>query len=109
MALFLGVVPIAFPHQRDYSLMLQLPIVALIVKDWVDGQIRLTIAHKIIFVLGGVLMGNLLFLEAFPAFVRLNWQGLRLQGLGGMVVWFGFVHYLVFSSNHVMHNLFKSK
>jgi hypothetical protein len=109
MALFLGVVPIAFPHQRDYSLMLQLPIVALVVKDWVDGQIRLTIAHKVVFVLGGILMGNLLFLEALPTIVRLSWQGFRLQGIGGMIVWFGFVHYLVFSSNHLLKKVFTSK
>lgn len=107
MALFLGVVPIAFPHQRDYSLMLQLPIIALILKEWIDGQIRLTIAHKIIFVLGGLLMGNLIFIESLPSFMRLDWQGFRLQGMGGMVVWFGFVHYLLFGSSHVLKNLSK--
>lgn len=109
MALFLGAIPIAFPHQRDYSLMLQLPIVVLIIKEWVDGQLRLTIAHKCIFILGGILMGNLLFLEAFPAFLRLEWQGLRLQGFGGMVVWFGFVHFLLFGSQHVLPNIFRRK
>ena len=102
MAVFLGVVPLAFPHQRDYSLMLQLPMVSLIVKDWVEGMIRLTMAHKILFIIGGILMGNILFLEAFPAFVRISWQGMRFQGIGGLIVWFSFIHYILFSSSHLV-------
>ena len=100
MAVLLGIIPLAFPHQRDYSLMLQLPMVSIILKEWVEGMLRLTLAHKVIFILGGVLMGNILFLEAFPAFFRLHWQGLRLQGIGGMLVWFAFVHCIIFDSLH---------
>lgn len=90
-SLFLGAIPIAFPHQRDYSLMLQLPMLVIIWYHWVWGDKNLTKGYKFLFILAAFLMGNLFFMEAFPSTLRLNWVGYRIQGIGGFIFWLTFV------------------
>lgn len=92
-AIFLGAIPVAFPHQRDYSLMLQLPMLLIIWYHWVSGDRLLNKAYKFCFVLAAFLMGNLFFMEAFPSTLRLNWVGYRIQGIGGLLFWISFVVY----------------
>ncbi len=100
-AVFLGAIPIAFPHQRDYSLMLQLPMLMIVWYHWVAGDRLMVFPYKFCFFLAAFLMGNLFFMEAFPSTLRLNWVGYRIQGIGGLIFWITFI---VYSINFIQRN-----
>ena len=90
MAIFLASIPLAFPHQRDYSLFMMWPMAILILNDYILGD--RFVSKSILFGLfiGAILMGAIVFFEALPFEWRKNISGYRIQGLGGLV-------FLVFS------------
>ena len=90
MAIFLASIPLAFPHQRDYSLFMMWPMAILILNDCILGD--RFVSKSILFGLfiGAILMGAIVFFEALPFEWRKNISGYRIQGLGGLV-------FLVFS------------
>ena len=84
-AIFLASIPLAFPHQRDYSLFMTWPMLLLILNDVIFGKKTLP---KWLFVglfLGATLMGTIIFFEALPFEWRKNISGYRIQGLGGLI------------------------
>jgi hypothetical protein len=89
-------IPLAFPHQRDYSLFMMWPLALFVVKDWLmslkHDDVTLVKHSDIIptwiklgLFLGALLMGLILFFEALPFDVRAWISGYRIQGIGGLI------------------------
>lgn len=84
-SIFLASIPLAFPHQRDYSLFMMWPLLILILGDCFFGE--RPVSKTVIFGLfsGAFLMGLIVFFEALPFEWRKNISGYRIQGLGGLI------------------------
>ena len=105
MSIFMASIPLAFPHQRDYSLFMMWPMVLLILQDWLMNlnhesdelkESTLIIPKWIrrgLFT-GALLMGLIVFYEALPFDIRAWISGYRIQGLGGLI-------FLIFSHCYV--------
>lgn len=99
MSIFLASIPLAFPHQRDYSLFMMWPLVLFVVKDWLmslqnDHVALVNKPHTIpnwikagLFT-GSILMGLIVFFEALPFDIRAWISGYRIQGIGGLIFLF---------------------
>jgi len=99
MSIFMASIPLAFPHQRDYSLFMMWPLVLLVVSDWFmslqnDHVALVNKPHTIpnwikagLFT-GSILMGLIVFFEALPFDIRAWISGYRIQGIGGLIFLF---------------------
>ena len=96
MSIFLASIPLAFPHQRDYSLFMMWPLVLFVVKDWsmsAQGDDRALKSKldiiptwiKLGLFIGAFLMGLIVFFEALPFDIRAWISGYRIQGIGGLI------------------------
>ncbi len=86
-SVFLASIPLAFPHQRDYSLFMVWPMMALIVHAWFYDTLSLPVYLKCSLLLAGILLGNLVFFEALSEPIRLFVGGNRIQGIGALLLW----------------------
>lgn len=86
-SVFLACIPLAFPHQRDYSLFMVWPMMALIVHAWFYDTLSLPVYLKCTLLLAGVLLGNIVFFEALSEPIRLFVGGNRIQGIGALLLW----------------------
>jgi hypothetical protein len=94
MSIFLACIPLAFPHQRDYSLFMTWPLLLFVLHDAVFlpktfGKITL-----VGLTIGATLMGVVVFFEALPFDLRRDISGYRIQGLGGLI-------FLLFSQGYL--------
>ena len=96
MSIFLASIPLAFPHQRDYSLFMMWPLVLFVVKDWLmsaqgdDSTLKSKLDIiptwiKLGLFIGAFLMGLVVFFEALPFDIRAWISGYRIQGIGGLI------------------------
>jgi hypothetical protein len=96
MSIFLACIPLAFPHQRDYSLFMTWPLLTFVLNDVVFHWNNL---QKWVFwglLLGATLMGTVVFFEALPFDLRRDISGYRIQGIGGLI-------FLLFSQGYLFH------
>jgi hypothetical protein len=91
MSIFLASIPLAFPHQRDYSLLMMWPMVLFVVKDWLmnvgdlSNENSIPKSIKLGLFTGAFLMGLIVFFEALPFDIRAWISGYRIQGIGGLI------------------------
>lgn len=85
LAFVLLCIPSAFPHQRDYSILMCLPAFAMLLYSWFISGYRpgkLMVALVIIAVMA---MGSLMFLELLGHRMRVFIYETRLNGLGALL------------------------
>jgi len=96
MSIFMASIPLAFPHQRDYSLFMMWPLVLVVLRDWYmslqnDHVALVNKPHtlpnwiKAGLFTGSILMGLIVFFEALPFDIRAWISGYRIQGIGGLI------------------------
>jgi len=85
MSVFLACIPLAFPHQRDYSLFMVWPLLVFMLNDVVFHRKSLRGSTFYGLLLGAMLMGSVIFFEALPFDLRRDISGYRIQGLGGLI------------------------
>lgn len=94
MSVFLSCIPLAFPHQRDYSLFMVWPLMMFIMNDVFFGNIVMKKWIVVGLFLGALLMGTIVFFEALPFDLRRDISGYRIQGIGGLI-------FLLFSQGYL--------
>ena len=85
MSVFLACIPLAFPHQRDYSLFMVWPLLVFMLNDVVFHRKSLRGSTFYGLLLGAMLMGSVIFFEALPFDMRRDISGYRIQGIGGLI------------------------
>jgi hypothetical protein len=85
MSVFLACIPLAFPHQRDYSLFMVWPLLVFMLNDVVFHRKSLRGLTFYGLLLGAMLMGSVIFFEALPFDMRRDISGYRIQGIGGLI------------------------
>jgi hypothetical protein len=85
MSVFLACIPLAFPHQRDYSLFMVWPLLVFMLNDVVFHRKSLRGSTFYGLLLGAMLMGSVIFFEALPFDLRRDISGYRIQGIGGLI------------------------
>jgi hypothetical protein len=94
ISVFTAVIPLVFPHQRDYSFAFLIPSVVFLVFNWVNQFVNEngSFAYKswfnlqsLIFVLSLGMLGAVIFFELFSLETRYWIIGSRMQGLGGLI------------------------
>jgi len=85
MSVFLACIPLAFPHQRDYSLFMVWPLLLFMLYDviFIPSTVKSFSFYGLL--LGAILMGSVVFFEALPFDIRRDISGYRIQGLGGLI------------------------
>lgn len=82
-ALWLGIIPVIVPHQRDYSLLFLSPLIILLLKEFFNNKIKSV--YLFLFALSGLLMTlhPLIFIKnkMLTQFVL----SFRIQGIGALV------------------------
>jgi len=94
MSIFLACIPLAFPHQRDYSLFMTWPLLLFVLHDAVFSSKTLGKITLAGLTIGATLMGVVVFFEALPFDLRRDISGYRIQGLGGLI-------FLLFSQGYL--------
>lgn len=85
MSVFLACIPLAFPHQRDYSLFMVWPLLLFMLYDAIFNPSTVKSFTFYGLLLGAILMGSVVFFEALPFDIRRDISGYRIQGLGGLI------------------------
>lgn len=94
ISVFTAVIPLVFPHQRDYSFAFLIPSVVYLVFIWVNnfvnekGQFDFKSwfgVQSSLFVLSLGMLGAVIFFELFSLETRYWIIGSRMQGLGGLI------------------------
>jgi hypothetical protein len=85
MSMFLAFIPLAFPHQRDYSLFMVWPLLVFVLNDVIfePSSVKKWVLWGLFF--GALLMGVVVFFEALPFDLRRDISGYRIQGIGGLI------------------------
>ncbi len=94
MSVFLAVIPLAFPHQRDYSLLMQMPALAYWLWCELNGLVRSPVWLKAWALFALFWMGCLLFFEAFDFTYRIWMIDHRVQGAAGLLFWLAYQVFL---------------
>ena len=98
MSVFLACIPLAFPHQRDYSLFMVWPLLLFVLNDVIYAPaIRRTFTFYGLMI-GATLMGSIVFFEALPFDIRRDISGYRIQGIGGLI-------FLIFAQGYLWNKL----
>lgn len=82
MAFVLLCIPCAFPHQRDYSILLCVPSFAILLYLWFMKNFRPGLWLTVLVVLAVTAMGSIFFLELFGHRMRVFIYESRLNGIG---------------------------
>lgn len=94
ISVFTAVIPLVFPHQRDYSFAFLIPSVVFLVFNWVNQFVDENGSfdfkswfnlQSLIFVLSLGMLGAVIFFELFSLETRYWIIGSRMQGLGGLI------------------------
>ena len=85
VAFFMLCIPCAFPHQRDYSVMLCIPAMYLMLQSFLVDQNRPTLPVLVLTLLSLTAMGAILFFPLFPWPVRHFIQDARIPGFGALL------------------------
>jgi hypothetical protein len=94
ISVFTAVIPLVFPHQRDYSFACLIPSVVFLVFNWVNQFVNENGSfdykswfnlQSLIFVLSLGMLGAVIFFELFSLETRYWIIGSRMQGLGGLI------------------------
>ena len=98
MSMFLACIPLAFPHQRDYSLFMVWPLLVFVLNDVIfqPSLVKKWVLWGLF--LGALLMGVVVFFEALPFDLRRDISGYRIQGIGGLI-------FLIFAQGYFYHKL----
>lgn len=92
VALFSMIIPLIFPHQRDYSLTLLMPSLLFLIYNWVEQPKSVSKFYLFAFLLPLTMMGSVIFFELFSLETRYWIIGSRIQGIGGLI------YFLVFNA-----------
>ncbi len=90
VGLFSMIIPLIFPHQRDYSLTLLLPSLIYLIYQCLNNTQNQNKLLLLTFIVPLSMMGCLVFFELFSLNTRYWIIGSRLQGLGGLLYFFLF-------------------
>lgn len=85
VAFFMLCIPCAFPHQRDYSVMLCIPAMYMMLQSYLTDGYRPKPAILVLTVLSLTAMGAVLFFPLFPWPVRHFIQDTRIPGFGSLI------------------------
>lgn len=81
-AFFMSCIPVAFPHQRDYSVMMCLPAAAMMLHNYIVAGFRPPKGLIILTVVTLTMMGLVLFFPIFPWALRHFIMESRIPGWG---------------------------
>jgi len=95
VSLFTLIIPLIFPHQRDYSLTLVLPSLVYVIYNWIQFPQEQSKLFLALFLVPLTMMGCVVFFELFSLETRYWIIGSRIQGLGGMIYFFVFNAWLI--------------
>jgi hypothetical protein len=95
VSLFTLIIPLIFPHQRDYSLTLLLPSLIYMIYQWVQHPQLQSNVFLFLFLVPLAMMGCVVFFELFSLETRYWIIGSRIQGLGGLIYFFIFHAWLL--------------
>jgi len=96
-AFFMACIPVAFPHQRDYSVMMCIPAVALMLHGFIVNGFRLPKGLQIFTLTTMTLMGLIIFFPLLPWPVRHFIMESRIPGWGmllfipNVILWWKFL------------------
>lgn len=87
MSVFLASIPLAFPHQRDYSIFMMWPMIVILIQSWIFGLLIIPKWLKFALIFSGLWLGVIIFFEALPFDWRIFITGYRIQGIGALLLW----------------------
>lgn len=88
VSIFTLIIPLIFPHQRDYSLTLLLPSLVYMIYQWVQNTQEQSKLFVFLLMVPLTMMGCVVFFELFSLETRYWIIGSRIQGLGGLIYFF---------------------
>ncbi len=85
---WMAIIPLVFPHQRDYSFLLALPLIATCIHTLFDRNFTAPKITTALFILSLLLMGCLVNFTLFSKALKSAYEAQRIMGMGGLLLLF---------------------